>query len=172
MYAVDERDRVKELDDFPPMCTGAPHPVLVGREHFVALAYYLAETPTEWDGTSVQLVDADSPGPGIAIVLFDGATIYSGSPNDEGLPGHPLYDRGLGHYRAYQVLESSWIREKERRNSFHPKHRGGYLDRIRHVILTFHDSTFECTCLTYSIRVVRGTIRSVIPMMTQLALDR
>jgi hypothetical protein len=31
-----------------------------------------------------------------------------GYPDNEALPGHPLYSKGLRHYGRYEVLESSW----------------------------------------------------------------
>jgi hypothetical protein len=65
-----------------------------------------------------------------------------GYPNDEALPGHPLYKQGLSYYGVYEVRGSSWIKQMEEQNcvSF-PKFRGW---GIRHFIFTFHDSTLEC----------------------------
>jgi hypothetical protein len=37
-------------------------------------------------------------------------------PNDESLHGHPLFERGLNFYGAFQVESSSWIRALERIN--------------------------------------------------------
>lgn len=67
-----------------------------------------------------------------------------GYPNDEALPGHPLYPKGLSYYGLFEVLDSSWSKALAEQNlvSFPdpiPSWTGG-----RHFIVTFHDSTLEC----------------------------
>ena len=80
-----------------------------------------------------------------AIVEFDGVKAHCfGMPNDEALPGHPLFDRGLGAGPAYEVRNSSWIRALERMNRVHPSHHPNLYSRCRHFIIPFHDTTFEC----------------------------
>lgn len=57
MYRVDERDRVVELQGIPQSSVGAPIPLVFASEHRVVLAYYVQETPTDWDGSSARMVD-------------------------------------------------------------------------------------------------------------------
>jgi hypothetical protein len=78
-----------------------------------------------------------------AIVEVVGTLLTKfGLPNDEALPGHPLYNRGLRYYSIAEVLNSSWAREAEERN------RISFPEALpwsaRHFIFTFHDSSFEC----------------------------
>jgi len=68
-----------------------------------------------------------------------------GAPNDEALGGYPLYARGLRHYSVHEVLDSSLIRDLERRNSVHPRHDPeSFIERMKHYIFTFQDTTLEC----------------------------
>jgi hypothetical protein len=68
-----------------------------------------------------------------------------GAPNDEALGGHPLARAGLKHYSVHEVLNSSLIRELERRNSVHPRHnRATFLENLKHYVFTFQDSTLDC----------------------------
>jgi hypothetical protein len=139
-------------------------------EHRVVLAYYLQETPADWDGSTareVSPVDSDEP---IAIVRFDRCTAHLfGPPNDEAFDGHPLAARGLKPYSAFEVIDSSWIRTLERMNSVHPNHNAErFLSGQRHLIFAFHDSTFECICRDLRFEFARGALRSVIPRMVEL----
>jgi hypothetical protein len=90
--------------------------------------------------------DADgSRSTGTAVIEFDLClwTMF-GYPNDEALAGHPLYGRGLSAYRIFEVRNSHWVRRKTEQNrvSF-PNTKDS---DSRHLIFSFHDSTFECIC--------------------------
>ena len=37
----------------------------------------------------------------------------------------------------------------------------------RHLIFTFHDSTFECVCDRFDVTLARGSIESVVPEMVK-----
>ena len=169
MYDVDGKDCVRELPDVPQSSVGAPIPLVMSDEHRVVLAYYLQEAPPGWDGSSVRIVgpsEADEP---IAIVKF--ALCYAhmfGPPNDEAFKGHPLASRGLHPYGAFEVEHSSWIRRLERMNSVDPYHRPQRFWQWRHLIFAFHDSTFECVCDGFDVRLARGSIASIIPDMMKL----
>ena len=81
---------------------------------------------------------------GMAIVTFQRCLLTRfGYPNDEALGEHPLYQRGLGLYGVFEVLNSSWARSVvvQNRRSF-PETPDDYADR--HFVFTFHGSTFEC----------------------------
>jgi hypothetical protein len=43
-----------------------------------------------------------------------------GAPNEEAIAGHPLSDRGVEAFAAFEVKNSSWIRNLELMNSVHP----------------------------------------------------
>ena len=67
-----------------------------------------------------------------------------GSPNDEALPGHRLYQRGLsGLVWAGQVEQSEWIADLERQNRGHPQHDAARFARLTHFILSLKEGTVE-----------------------------
>src|SRR4051794_31035957 len=88
--------------------------------------------------------DGYSKDAGTAVVEIERCKITKfGYPNDEALPGHPLYPKGLNTYGIYEVLNSSWITELSEQN------RIAFPDRtsnksMRHFIFIFHDNSFEC----------------------------
>jgi len=82
---------------------------------------------------------------GTAIVEFDSCYWSTfGYPNDEALDGHPLWGRGLSWYGVFDVHNSLWSRRKTEQNRVHfPDTEDS---NCRHLVFTFHDSTFECLC--------------------------
>jgi hypothetical protein len=169
MYQVDEHDRVVELEDVPQSSTGAPIPLVLADERRVVLAYYLADRPEDWDGTSVQVVDPVRSDEPLALVLFKGCIAHMlGPPNDEAFAGHPLANRGVEPYGTYRIENSSWIRRLERMNSVHSRHRPEQFWKLQHLIFAFHDSTFECVCLKFEVTTAKGSIASMIPRMVAM----
>lgn len=174
MYEVDDRDSVEPLVGVPQSSIGAPLPLVLADEHRLVLAYYVEERDPSWDGTSVRVLglqDSDEP---IAIVRFELCIAHTlGPPNDEAFAGHPLADRGLEPYGTFEIRDSSWIRLLERRNSVHPYHRPDSFRDLRHLIFTFHDTTFECVCRGgFCVEHSRGALASVVPrMLSRLAAD-
>jgi hypothetical protein len=82
---------------------------------------------------------------GTACIEFDlcfGTTF--GYPNDEALSGHPLYGRGLEAYGIFDVHNSHWGRRKTEQNRISFPNTPDF--NSRHLVFTFHDSTFECLC--------------------------
>jgi len=71
------------------------------------------------------------------VFTCDNVVFHFGSPNDEGLPEHPLFKLGLGFYGAFEVHNSPWI------SSLYPDGENG-AEGLHHIVLTFHDTTFEC----------------------------
>lgn len=172
MYEVDEKDVVRELAGVPQSSVGAPIPFMIADEHRVVLAYYLEEMSPDWDGQSIRIVGPSGSAEPLAIIRFSICYAHMfGPPNDEAFDGHPLASRGLEPYGAYEIEHSSWIRRLERMNSVHSRHRPEIFWKMRHLVLAFHDSTFECVCDGFDVRLSRGSIRSVVPEMVKL-LDR
>ncbi|MEL6615085.1 MAG: hypothetical protein AAFQ43_05075 [Bacteroidota bacterium] len=128
MYTVDDQDEVVPLTGFPLPDIGAPLPRLDSDEHEATITYFVQGSR-----------DAR------ATVTFSGlCALLSGPPNDEALHGHPLASRGLESYGVFEIKQSSWVRALERMNRVHPRHLPEHFDMLRHVVITFHDSTFEC----------------------------
>ena len=169
MYTSDGKDHVINLCDIPQSAVGAPLPVVTADEHQAAVAFYRQETPTDWDGTTVRVVDYTSDEPW-AIVLFGGCyALMFGPPNDEAFDGHPLANRGLRPYGAYVIADSSWLRQLERMNAVHRSHDCAAFMRHRmHFILSFHDSTFECIASGYRVVCGAGPIAETLTVMRHL----
>jgi hypothetical protein len=168
VYEVDDKDRVRELGGLPQSSIGAPIPLLLADEFRSAIAYVIQDVPDGWDGTTVRVIGPSSGGLPIALVTFElcHAQMF-GPPNDEVFSGHPLAARGLAPYGAFEVTHSSWIRKLERMNSVHEHHRPERFLKYRHIILAFHDSTFECVCDDFRVALWRGSMTSVVPEMVK-----
>lgn len=167
MYKVDGQDKIVELENVPQSCVGAPEPVVLSDEHRTVLAFYLQEPPDECGGTSVNVVSQSSER-SVTIVQFASCYDYMfGSPNDEAFDGHPLARKGLRPYGAYEVLNSSWIRQLERMNSVHPYHKPERFWERHHYIFAFHDSTFECVADGFQITQSFGSMMSMVPIMAE-----
>lgn len=167
MYQVDDQDYVVELKEVPQSSVGAPQPLVVSGEGKVVLSFYLQTRPSDWDGTSIRIVNHQSEEP-IAIVTFNICYAHMfGPPNDEAFRGHPLAARGLHPYGAFEIENSSWIRQLERMNSVHEYHRPEKFRERRHYIFAFHDSTFECVADGLSVTQTFGSMTSIVPSMLE-----
>lgn len=167
MYTVDEKDRVVELEAVPQSSVGAPHPVVVSDEGKAVLAFYLQDIPEDWDGTTVRIIRHDSEGP-VALVEFKWCHVHMfGPPSEDTYHGHPLAERGLSPFGAYEVLTSSWIRSLERMNSVHEHHKPEMFWERRHFIFAFHDSTFECVAEGFQLTETHGSMKSILPLMAE-----
>lgn len=161
-YTPDERDHVMPLEGAPQSDIGAPMPLVLASEHRLLLIYIVRETPADWNGTTVRIVDAQMEDLPIAVVEFKRVHAHIfGPPNDEAFEGHPLDSRGLGPYSASIVENSSWVRALERMNSVHEHHRPDQFWEKTHFIFAFHDSTFECVAKEFSVSLHRGSLRQV-----------
>lgn len=167
MYEVDDKDEVVELNDVPQSSIGAPTPIVLSDEGVTILAFHLQNTPPGWDGTSIRIIRPESEEPS-AIIEFKYCYAYMfGPPNDEAFSGHPLANRGLEPYGAYEVLNSSWIRKLERMNAVHEHHKPERFWSRHHYILAFHDSTFECVADEFHVDHVYGSMVSLAPLMAK-----
>jgi len=169
MYEIDERDKVHKLLGVPQSSIGAPIPLVVSDELRTMLAYCVEDGSEAWTGDTVRVVGPRDAGEPIALVRF--AFCYAhmlGPPGDEAFSGHPLASRGLEPYGAFEIENSSWISKLEQRNSVHPRHQPEWYAKRRHLIFTFHDTTFECVCDGFDVTLSRGSIASVVPSMVEL----
>jgi hypothetical protein len=160
LYIVDDLDKVKRLKDVPQSDIGAPLPIVIANEGYLGLLYYLSQPDPNWDGTYVNVVSTASDEMAVAIIEFELPTTHSlGPPNDEAFSGHPLAFRGLRPYAAFEILDSSWIRQLERMNSVHRCHdRTRFMSDKRHFVFAFHNSLFECVARSNRIDLTRGSL--------------
>jgi hypothetical protein len=169
MYAIDGGDRVTALDDIPQSSVGAPCPLVMQDEHTAVVAYYVEAPEPGWTGETIRIVDPESSADPAALVRFRGVcAAMFGPPNDEAFHGHPLAAGGLGPYSAAEIHDSSWIRSLERMNSVHPYHRPERYEQLRHFVLAFHDSTFECVARSYDFVLASGPLDRLAAQMLSL----
>ena len=104
---------------------------------------------------------------GVAVVRCEQCTMSRfGYPNDEGLPEHPLYNRGMAECSSsvMEVLDSSWGKEvySQRRISaeriwgarqMSTSQASSRIPIPRHFVVALKEATFEC--LADSMRVER-----------------
>ncbi len=84
---------------------------------------------------------------------------------------HPLAARGLRSHGAFAVTNSSWVRALERLNSVNNR-RPERPQVLRHFVLTFQDSTFECAAVAFEFDLAEGTLSSVMPeLLHRVGLD-
>jgi len=162
-------DKAVKLEGVPQPSAGSPSPVVVSDDHTLLLAYNIQRGEPRLQAGEV-LTDSDNSvfAEEVAIVEFRNYLSYSfGSPNDEALNGHPLYGRGLENYAVFEVIESSWIKELEKRNSVHPMHSPQAFQSLHHYVFTFHDSTFECVAPRSEISRHREPLSALLPVMTR-----
>jgi hypothetical protein len=164
MYEIDDLDELREIRDLPQSSVGAPIPMLACDERTLYLAYYVENVQEEWDGTTVKVVGSDTIGETVALVKFDRCYAHSfGPPNDEAYTGHPLVDRGLEPYSVFEVINSSWVRQAEKRNSVHPYHSAKhFFEDKHHYIFFFHDSTYECIAKSFTVELHQGSVKGVL----------
>ncbi|AWK03521.1 hypothetical protein HYN56_04500 [Flavobacterium crocinum] len=136
---------------------GAPMPHIVSDGLNLFLIYYLA--------LRKQQKEVSNP---VALVSFEHAISHKfGSPNDEVIEGHPLYEHGMEAYKAHQVVHSSWIAELEKINSIHTGYYPEYWKTLKHYIFTFHDNMFECIAKGYTIEVFNTRFKEVVFTATE-----
>jgi hypothetical protein len=108
---------------------------------------------------AVLVYDAAETAPGgpSCIAEFGGCLVATfGYPNDEALGGHPLYAAGLSFYGVFEVEASPWIARLQSQNavqfpdaSWWPNSPYSTSGPVRHFIITFQDSTFECLARSF-----------------------
>jgi hypothetical protein len=137
-----ENDVLEKVSEIPAPQSAAACPTIVMNEEALIIRYisddfsFIAHFPT---GN----INADE---NFEVSLrFDRSHWHCfGYPNDEALPGHPLYGQGLGYYGIYHVRNSSAIAALASQNEISFPGSKHLFDNDRHLIITFQDNTFEC----------------------------
>jgi hypothetical protein len=120
---------------------------------------------------------------GTAVMEFKGCcrTLFGG-PNDEALPEHPLWHKGLADrgYDICEVLNSSWAKEvmgRARRSAeriWGSRFEKAYQNvdwSTRHFIVTFHDSTFECLADDFVLTVHKAPFAELLGRISQRLME-
>lgn len=162
MYTVPKHDQVHELENVPFPDTVGADPLLLANGATLVIAYRSAPSKGQAEG-STRLSNAAS-----LVVFRDCFAIHFGLPNEHAFATHPLADRGLQPYGAFEVENSSWIRDLELRNRDHQRHDPKLFDQLRHWVWTFEDSVLECAALSYAAEEVDPQVDPVPRMGTLL----
>lgn len=165
MYTVPKHDQVHELEDVPFPDPAASAPLLLAGEASLVVAYRSAASATREVQAAGPAADPTS------LVLFrDCFAVHFGPPNDHAFATHPLADPALLPCGAFEVENSSWIRELEVRNRSHPRHDPLLFQQLRHWVWTFHDLVLECAALRYAAEDA-GAASDLLPRMRALLLS-
>jgi len=141
-----------ELNDLPPMETGAPLPAIEFNGDVLRCSYICSNPDFPgWDsGVSPDHKGFDEY---CAVIEFRGVSSYKfGAPNDEGLYDHPLYKLGVAFYGFYLLTTSPELE---------------LLPNKKLWVVTFHDETLQVVAST--LKVVNSRIDTISP---KDALDR
>jgi len=134
VYLVDELDALVKLTNVPRPDYGAPCPIVIADEGRLVLSYWEIDQPP-YKATTAAL----------ALVSFVNPYMHMfGPPDEDGISGHPLANRGLYPCSAFRVEHSSLVRRLLETNSVHEVPAPKASEPLQHYIFTFHDSTFEC----------------------------
>jgi hypothetical protein len=139
-----------------PIDPAGSEPLVLVRGHSAAVVYQALARECDHD--------TDSNAAHYAWVIFEHPrAVTVGPPSDESLDGHPLYQHGLGPYRAHIVENSSWPAELE---AMDPDFSLGSSDRLResiHYLLTFQGETVECLGTKWTLDgCARGAIADIV----------
>ena len=84
-----------------------------------------------------------------------------GAPNDEALPGHRLYDRGLAELAgAGLIAHSERIARLEQVNRVHPGHEAERFSRQHHYIVPLKESIVEVVAEPVAVQPATRTAAS------------
>lgn len=162
MYTVPKHDQVHELADVPFPDYGGPDPLLLADGDTLVIAYRSVKSAA----------DAGRSSPATSILVFRHCfALHFGLPNEHAFATHPLAERGLQPYGAFEVENSSWIGALEQRNRGHQLHDPKLFEQLRHWVWTFHDTVLECAAVSYAGEEA-GSETDLVPRMRTLLLQQ
>ncbi|PRY09333.1 hypothetical protein [Paraburkholderia sp. BL25I1N1] len=141
--STQQEDEVVLLDSVPYPAEDAAEPFIVASDRRVILSYPIAESDFERFGP----FDPDDD-PFCAVLFPDAVFHRLGPPGDADLEIHPLASQGLAGYSVHEVMNSSLVTELAAVASTSPA--------LRHFVITFQASTFECVASDYTVVGVYG----------------
>lgn len=84
MYRTTGKEEVVPLLDIPQSSVGAPIPVVVAGEHDLLIAFYLQNTPADWNGETVRVIGKDSEEEPVCVVHFNCCYAHMFAPSKRG----------------------------------------------------------------------------------------
>jgi hypothetical protein len=157
-------ERVIQIDiGCMPAAGPAAAPVLFMNDDVAFLVFNATRTSGGWRGRS--------DGTERAVVEIKRCqTTRFGYPSDAALAGHPLFEKGLGSFGVFEVLESAWVAQLAAQHAA-ARPAEPALPPQRHFVFTFHDSTLECVADDLVVVLTRDpldeVIAGILPLMRQ-----
>jgi hypothetical protein len=148
------KERARVIPFEPAWDTGAPMPTLLAGMD-TALAFYAHPQAGVGDDE-------------VVVVRFDqciGARI--GPPAEESMNGHPLSGKGLSHYSAHVIQNSSWVADLEAIDRLHPYFKPGFAAQFRHYFFAFHDESVEVVAAGFTVERRQGTVPQVVASLAR-----
>jgi hypothetical protein len=102
--------------------------------------------------------DKDSAGKyavvGWAVVRFERCEQSKfGYPNDEALPGHPLYGKGFSGHGVFEVINSTWEQTLRDQNRIAFPNTPPWPWQLKHLIFPFKENVLECLVKNFEVRI-------------------
>jgi len=152
---------------------GAPLPHLLENDDRTFLVFLLREINPNWNGIPEIRYAGSTQAQKLAVVEVQGCVCTKmGGPNDEVWGGHPLYGKGFEGDRALAVENSNWAKELEAINSVHRGYKPEFWRGLRHYILPFHDSMFECVARGFKVETRETNIPELLSEICQRLVER
>jgi len=142
-------------------------PILLQDERKAFLIFSLDSRDPSWDGSWVRVVSpGDSEIRPIGVIQWIGCHVaVFGHPYVDIRMNHRLWTRGLKECvstHAGEVQNSSWIASLEQQDRDRVYYEYQRYSELRHFILLFWDSTFECLARDYTVEIVQESMLNVI----------
>jgi len=146
---IKSSDETPEVIDWSPQwSTGAPCPQVISSDSKTYLLYYIQD-------------DSNLTSEPVALITFTGHTYRVGIAGDEVQHGLPLWNKGLEHYSAHIIHNSSWIEEIKTIQKVHDRYDEARWKEYKHYALLFKDQMFEIIARDVKTEIFHTTFKDV-----------
>jgi hypothetical protein len=147
---------------FPQWETGAPLPQVFANGIKTYLTYLVQVHDASWDGTYITGINPSADQVyTFALIEFNADTFRFGLAGDEVHSGLPLWNKGLKHYSAHIIENSSWLKELKRIHKTHPHYDEARWKNKKHYCFLFHDDIFEIIATDFRIETHETTFQKL-----------
>jgi hypothetical protein len=141
--------RATSLPDIPRPAPGVPSPHVVANEGGLTLLYRTG-------GVDTSALTA-------RVFFRQVYNVRWGPPNDERLGTHQLGRIGVAPYTPSELFASDWCAKSIEEGLIAGAEASEWLKALRHFVIPFHDSTFECLAGGYEVATLRSPLLEAVP---------
>lgn len=159
------RSFVRPLEHIPAPHTSVPSPFLCGRSR----AFLLYRLKKSWRGEDQKKLEeiniGNSSDSFLAVMFANSIHIRLGFPGRDCIEESEFWDAGLKGLEFVEVLNSPLMArliEMEKRAEEYNPHTW---KEVKHILLYFHDESFECLCRDWSLLLIHGSRKEAIRFM-------